>query len=171
MFESGITYMLTYIFTAFLTFTGLFGGLILAYMAAEELKPGKKYFLGLAHTIMVFIPLTILYSYGVHIALLVLLAISTIVFLYRTQKIDMVGTIAYYLLGIAFFFGTRSEELFIMTASMIFLLGLPLGSLFVAERIKESRKAVVTDMFLKYGLFLVVAFLTNLIALYVMNIF
>jgi hypothetical protein len=46
---------------------------------------------------------------------------------------------------------------------------MPLGSLFVARRPKKSKRAVLTDVLLNFGFFIIVALMTNLVALYIIN--
>ncbi len=170
MFETGLSYMLTYILTSIFTFLGVYVGALLAFIAPEELKPGMNYFRAVENTLLVFIVLILLYAYGAHLLVLVLLGISASIFLYYTKERTPVNQIAYFLLGIAFFFATRSIDLFITISSMIFIYGLPLGSIFVARRIKKSKKTVLTDVLLNFGFFVIVALMTNLIVLYITNI-
>ncbi|MBW2972655.1 hypothetical protein KY359_06475 [Candidatus Woesearchaeota archaeon] len=169
MFETGVSYMLTYILTSLFVFLGVYVGALLAFIAPEELKPGRGYFRAFENTILVFIGLVLLYAYGAHLGVLILLGVSASVFLYFTSEESPVNQIAYFLLGIAYYFSTKSTDLFIVVSSMIFLYGLPLGSLYVSRKMKKGKKTVLTDVLLNFGFFVIVALMTNLILLYVRN--
>ncbi|MBU2560730.1 MAG: hypothetical protein KKD17_00380 [Nanoarchaeota archaeon] len=162
--------MLTYIFTSLFVFLGVYAGALLAFIAPEELKPGRSYFRAFENTLLVFIVLILLYAYGAHLGVLILLGVAATVFLYFTSEESPVNQIAYFLLGIAYFFSTKSVDLFITVSSMIFLYGLPLGSLYVARKMKKSKRTILTDVLLNFGFFVIVALMTNLVVLYIANI-
>lgn len=162
--------MLTYMVTALFAFLGVYVGALLAFIAPEELKPGMTYFRAFENTLLVFLMMILLYAYEANIFVLILLGVSASIFLYYTKETTPVNQIAYFLLGIAFFFSTKTMDLFIVISTLIFLYGLPLGSIFVARRIKKSKKTLLTDILLNYGFFVIIALMTNLIALYVYNL-
>jgi hypothetical protein len=169
MFDTGISYMITYIVTALFVFCGVYVGALLAFIAPEELKPGRGYFRALMNALLVFVLLVLLYNYGANLFVLILLGVAATVFLYFTSETSPVNQVAYFLLGVAFFFSTATMDLFIITASMIFLYGLPLGSLYVARKMKKSRRMILSDVLLNFGFFVIVALMTNLIMLYLSN--
>ena len=109
----GISYMITYFLTLIFVFLGVYVGALLAFIAPEEIKPGRVYFRAFANTILVFILMILLYAYGAHLLVLILLGISASVFLYLTSEESPVNQLAYFLLGIAFYFSaaifTHSE--------------------------------------------------------------
>ena len=170
IFESGLSYMLTYVLTLICVFLGVYVGALLAFIAPEELKPGRNYFRAFENTLLVFIILILLYAYGAHLAVLILLGIALSIFLYYTTSTILVNQVAYLLLGIVFYFSLKTTDLFITISAMIFLYGLPLGSLYVAQVTKKSKKTILTDLLLNFGFFVVVALVTNLFALYLMNL-
>ena len=167
--EIGLSYMLTYILTTFFVFFGVYVGALLAFISPEEMKPGKTYFRAFENTLLVFIILVLLYAYEANLFVLIFLGVVLSIFLYYTNETTPVNQISYFLLGIALFFATRSVELFIIISTMIFLYGLPLGSLYVARRMKKSKKTILTDVLLNCGFFVIVSLMTNLIALYLFN--
>ena len=169
VFEFSAAYMLTYFLTTLLAFSGVYAGASLALIAKEELVPGRTYLKAFENTLLVFIFLILLYSYGANIIAIILLGIVATVFLYLTTNRTPVNQIAYFLLGIALYFSTKTTDLFIMTATMIFLYGLPMGSLYVAKHLKKSRKTILTDLVLHFSLFIIVALMTNLIGMYVLK--
>jgi hypothetical protein len=158
--------MLTYILTLVFSFMGVYVGALLAFIAPEELKPGKSYFRALMNAILVFLVLILLYAYGANVFVLILLGVAASVFLYFTSETSPVNQIAYFLLGIAFFFAAASADLFIVIASMIFLYGLPLGSLYVARKPKKAKKTVLTDILLNFGFYVIIALMVNLAFLF-----
>ncbi|MBW2964267.1 hypothetical protein KY363_02300 [Candidatus Woesearchaeota archaeon] len=170
MFESGLSYMLTYIITTLFAFLGVYVGAVLAFICPEELKPGKGYLRSFMNTVLIFLALILLYAYGAHIAVLILLGVAATIFLYYTSDNTPINQIAYFILGIALFFAARSTDLFITISSMIFIYGLPLGSLFVLRKGKKSKRTILADILLNFGFFVIVALMTNLILLYVTNI-
>jgi len=169
IFESSAAYMVTYILTLVFAFMGVYVGALLAFIAPAEMKPGRTYFRAFANTILVFLIIILLYSYNAHLFVLILLGVAASIFLYYTNETTPINQIAYFCLGIAFYFSTLSKDLLIVTSTLIFLYGMPLGSLFVARRPKKSKRAVLTDVLLNFGFFIIVALMTNLIALYLIN--
>jgi hypothetical protein len=164
-----LSYMLTYFLTLIFVFLGVYVGTLLGFIAKEELKPGRMYFRALENTLLVFIVLILLYAYGANLYILILLGVAASVFLYYTSESTPINQMAYFLLGIAFFFSTRSTDLFIIISTLIFIYGMPLGSLYVARNPKRSRKTLLTDVLLNFGFFVIIALLTNLVALYIVN--
>jgi|GEM_PF-2338006 len=169
-FETGLSYMITYILTLMFTFLGVYVGAILAFIAPEELKPGKLYFKAFMNTILVFIFMILLYAYGANLFILIVLGVVASLFLYFTSEITPINQIAYFFLGVVYYFSTLTMDLFIVISSMIFIYGLPLGSMYVARRLKMSKKTLLTDVLLSFGFYVIIALMTNLIALYTMNL-
>ncbi len=170
LFETGLSYMITYILTTLFAFLGVYVGAILAFISPEELKPGRMYLRACMNTVLIFTVLILLYSYNAHIAVLILLGVAASSFLYYTSDTSPVNQIAYFLLGIAFFFAAKNADLFILISSLVFIYGLPLGSLFVLRKAKKSKQTILADLLLNYGFFVIVALMTNLIILYATNI-
>jgi hypothetical protein len=164
-----ISYMVTYLVTLIFVFLGVYVGALLAFIAPEELKPGKAYFKALANTILVFLLLILLYSYGANLYVLIFLGVAASVFLYFTSETTPVNQIAYFLLGIAFYFSTGTTDLFIISSTLIFIYGMPLGSLYVARNPRRSKSMLLTDILLNFGFFIIIALMANLVALYIRN--
>lgn len=163
--------MIVYLITLIISFLGLFVGATLAFIAPKELVPGRKYFLGMQNAMLVFIICLLLYAYGAPMLLLGVLAFALSLTLYFTTDTTPINQIAYFLLGIIFYFSTKTTDVFVATAILIFLYGLPLGTLYVDRHIKESRAVIMSDMLLKYFLFIVLALLTHILANKVMTSF
>jgi hypothetical protein len=156
--------MLMYLGALLVAFSGIYFGAVLGFMAYKEIKPGRHYLMGLENTLLIFIILMVLNAYGAPILLLALLGVALAVFLFMTTANTPVNQIAYFLLGIAFYFSTKTTELFVMTAILIFLYGLPLGSLYVARHEKQSKGVILSDILLKYFFFILAAIITHFIA-------
>ena len=58
---------LTYLLTLVVVFLGVYAGALLAFIAPEELKAGKKYFRGLMHSLVGFIAALLVYFYAYNI--------------------------------------------------------------------------------------------------------
>jgi len=165
-FSQWITYLITLIFTFF----GVYAGVFLAFISPEELKAGKRYFKGMMHTVtaVAFTVLTYFYTNSMMIA--VLLGLVILVTLYFLPHEGIIDQIVYYMLGVMFFFSAKYPELFMSTSALIFLYGLPLGSNYVEENPKQSKTTQMSNVFLKYGAFVVIGLLTNLVYLYMVRI-
>ena len=117
--------MIDYILTLIVSFLGVFLGGILALISPEELKPGKKYFKIVGWAVL--IALLALSLYFSQIIWFILIAVL-ILFLKVFNR-------EYPALAFVLFFSFFADFLFI-AASMIFIYGLPLGTLQASEKIK-----------------------------------
>lgn len=135
-----------------LTFIGFVIGIILSLIAPEEMKDGKKYFIILRAIIFVFIIFITCEILGFHILVSTALSLLIILFvLYK--KTEHINYFFYIILGVVFAISYIQQELFILQASLIFIFGLPSGSLFKMER-KLIKKDYINLMayFLVYTL-------------------
>lgn len=170
MFEASGSYVLIYLLVSLVVFLGVYVGAILAFMVPEEVKPGKKYFRILASALIVIIPVVIFYSYGVDVLLLALLGIFTGICVYFATNIILLNQLTYFSMGVALFFSTKTLDLFALTAVLIFIYGIPIGTLYVAAQPeKKSKRVILSDMLLVFGFFLIVALISNMIGLFVLN--
>jgi len=119
-----------YLLVFLMALSGYLLGIGLAYIAPEELKPGRKYLKWLEKGMFVLSFLPVVYFFGlswwVFLPIVLALVLVMIDFKYRI-----------YLSMIAFliwFFLIRSSDLIVvLEASAIFLYGLPAGSLLIAS--------------------------------------
>ncbi len=158
---------LTYFSTLIFVFLGIFIGVILAFIAPEELKVGRKYFRGMMDAIYGFVFGLLLYYYNVDVFLCIFLGLAIALLVYFMPRWRWVDPVSYYLLGLLFLLSTKVTDLFIVNSALIFLYGLPLGSRYVEENPTKGRTTLLSDVFLTYGAFLIVALVANLFALYV----
>src|SRR3989344_8836269 len=103
---------------SFISFVGLFAGLLLAIYTKEELKSGEKYFTLLTKVILATIIFVLLYYTKFNLLFLFIGAIIG----YFVNKI-------YLYLGMSVIISYVSKEFNILTVSLVFLFGLPYGTL------------------------------------------
>ena len=122
-----LNYFLAFIFSLF----GLFIGILLGYITKEELKPEKKYLIWMQNFILIIAAVLALYSFQLHIILFVSIGlIITVALIYFSPK-AIIGYLILISLVILIF---EKTNLFILTASLIFLYGFPSGSLILAKK-------------------------------------
>lgn len=149
--------MLDYFLTLIICFLGLFIGAVLALMAKEELKAGKKYFVLMQQILIMLIVFFVLFGFDVNIyvcALISFAALAVYYFLYSRIKTQSI----YILLTLAFFTSYLSEY-FTIIASLIFIFGLPAGSMFAENSLKKGKSVMFERLFLNYCWFMVIALL------------
>jgi hypothetical protein len=150
--------ILNYSLTALASYIGLFMGFILALIAKEEIKPGKKYFLFLQKAILsaIFIILFIFLDLN-YIAILLLLA-CIIIYITKKKKEFNDTIYTYILLSVIFYLSSRNINLFIIEAPLIFFYGLPTGTLLTTKDKKQT-----TINILKHISFVLIAIILFLI--------
>lgn len=113
-----------------LSFLGLLAGVAIAFFTKEELRPGKKYFTWLERLILLSMGLVII-SYVREFLMFFILG-AVVGFVFRR---------VYFYFGIAL--ALASGQLLLLLSSLVFVFGLPRGSLLV-YRLK--RKDVMKDI-------------------------
>ncbi|MDP7141108.1 MAG: hypothetical protein QF362_02790 [Candidatus Woesearchaeota archaeon] len=150
---------LTYILTLAVAYFGIVGGLILGKIAEEELKEGRKYFL-LLQNILVTLALTFMLTFN-KLNIILSSFIGIVVFLcliyFRKRYEKYVPKITYVLFGFIFYFSSKMQELFIIESIVIFLYGLPTGSL-------DFKKKIV-KILLGYSPFVMIGLVLYLVGL------
>jgi hypothetical protein len=145
---------LNYSLTAVVSYLGLFVGLALAFIAKEELKDGKKYFIFMQKVILSIVFVFLFVFDGLSYILVLLLIGCIVVYYlknYLKKKFDDVFY-NYIILAGVFLFSLKELNLFIIESSLIFLYGLPTGSLYF----HKDKKKVAFNM-LKNIIFVLVA--------------
>ena len=126
-------------------FAGIITGMILAFIAKEELKPGKKYIL-LFQKVLLSLIFVISISYSGHIALsIVLSAVLVYLFIFKFPFNDK---LTYCVFGFIYFMFANNFKLIIPLSVMMFLYGFPTGSL-IAET-DEDYKSVIKNITYRY---------------------
>lgn len=155
----------TYFLTLILSFLGLYVGALLAFISPEELNGGYDYFRALQSALIVLIAVFILRSFGANVLILFALSATLAVTLYLLRNTP-VAQFAYYCFGIALFLTVHDHDLFLLVASLVFLFGVPAGTLYAARHIGQERSVIFSDLLLNFGLFFVVALVANLFTIF-----
>lgn len=150
--------LLNYSLAAIITYLGLFTGFILAITAKEELKPGKKYFIFLQKVILLLIFIFLLIFVDLNYVLVLLILIFILIQILRRKKDFNELPYTYIILAIIFYLSSKKLNLFIIESSLIFLYGIPTGTLLT----KKSKKEAIINI-LKNIVFIIVAIILFLI--------
>lgn len=116
-----------------ISLTGILCGIALSYISPEELVPGKKYFLLVKRIIHLMFILLIGYlaysekNYWLLIPLI--LALSLLIMQFKLEKINYYSESANYLIFISPYFFISQNNFQLLLAVLIFLYGLPTGTL------------------------------------------
>jgi len=155
---------INYFLASLISFFGLILGIILILIALEEQKPGKKYFIYLQN--LFFILAIFFYLFYLKINLfIVFLIISLLIIYFLKIKIKdnfKKSQNMYVFLAIIFFFSLKDGNLFLIEAVLIFLFGVPTGSLLFDKKKKNYFKVVLRNavfLVVGCGLFLISNFI------------
>lgn len=130
-----------------LSFLGLLGGVIVSFFTKEELKPGEKYFLLLEKVLLLAVSFTIIYYTGEFFLFLALGVLAGFIF----RK-------AYFYFGLAL--PLASETLLVLLSSLVFVFGLPHGTLLASKsKIKDVKKELIISANLFLAAILITIFL------------
>ena len=105
--------------------TGIIFGMILAYIAPEELNDGEKYFFLLKKNLFIGLLILIIYYSFNNLLLLIIPVLIVLIFVLNLKFKTEYFEFGYYLLFIIFYFLTTPTLL----AVLIFLYGLPTGTM------------------------------------------
>ena len=151
--------LLNYSLISLISFSGLLVGIILAFTAKEELKPGKKYFMLMQKITLLMILIFLLNFFNINLYL----RITIYVLFILLMAINIKSQIIYPVLGIVFFISSKNPELFIINSILIFLYGFPTGSLFAKKIIKKKKSFVFKRVILNYFWFVLIAIVLKLL--------
>ena len=146
--------MLENFYTSLIVGFGLFSGVFLAFIAPEELKQGRKYFVFARTLLFVLLVAVLVFSFYTSNLLVVFLCLLSLldIFLNRISEILRFG-----FLGLFFYFGSQIDSLFILVCSLIFLYGLPAGTLIAHKESENSKFVVLLKALIPYLVFLLLA--------------
>jgi len=151
---------LTYLALLVLAFLGVFIGLLIGCLAKEELKPGLQYLDILRHAVFIAV---LLIFFAKNWSILFVLLIAFILILFSLTKHR--ETLYYYALALIFFLSWRYNG-FTMIAPLVFLYGLPLGSIYLYKHIKEKKTKVVLGALYTYAGFIINGVVLGLLGLF-----
>ena len=112
--------------------TGIIFGLILAFIAPEELKIGKKYFLLLKR--IIFVLIFFLINYYLYLAenyylLIPFTILAVVLFIIGFVQKKPIYELFNYLIFVVPYFFVTDNQFKLLLATLIFLYGLPTGTL------------------------------------------
>ena len=116
----------------FVSLTGIIFGLLLAKIAPEEMEDGKKYFIFIKRLLFIIILVVVSYYFivvGMMIYFSLFLLLMIILFILELKLKNKKLEISNYIIFIAPYFLINQRSFHLTLASLIFLYGLPLGSL------------------------------------------
>jgi len=141
--------MIGYLISVFIVALGIFLGIFLGYIAKEELKPGKKYF-ALMQTAIIIAMVILSVYFGLRTYISVMLAFILLVWLDNKKITKEPKPRIYYVLYAIFaflFFEASNSPVFIAFDSLIFLFGLPTGSLMFMKKKWAKNPAALSVLF------------------------
>ncbi len=151
--------IINYTLTLIVSFLGLVIGIILAYIAKEELRAGKKYFILLQKVILTLIPSFFLFYFLKKNISLLIISILLFSMLINSYNKRIKTHYIYPFLALIFFFSHKNIDLFRLEAFLIFLYGFPTGSLLTKVTKKNYVKIVLQHIsFVVIGLLLFILF-------------
>ncbi len=152
--------MLENILTSILIFLGLYAGLLIGWMAKEELKDGKKYLIILQKFIFILTVFLFSFYFNWWIIGLVLLVILSIA-LFKLKK-DYHRWL-YYCLAILWFFSFHNADALLIIPAMTFFYGIVTGSIFYYHAKKKKLFSLLIDLLKEYYWFLIISIVLFLI--------
>ncbi len=120
---------LNYFFISLIIYSGLLMGIIISYMAKEEIKPGKRYFILLHNLVLGFLMFFILEFFKVNAYLTLFIPLIFIIGLFYYNNTYKKSYITYPVLGFLYYLTSAYFNQQIMIASLIFFYGIIIGSL------------------------------------------
>jgi hypothetical protein len=136
---------LSYALTSAVVGIALICGMILGYIAKEELKPGRKYLELFQGAMLAFIIFFLVFPY---FSITTAAAIMVVVMVIAGRLVEKKDAdyLIYLALSIALFASTKS--FFVLISSLIFLYSLPTGSLFVLKKSCKSSVVYLSLIFI-----------------------
>lgn len=174
--------LINYFILAIVSYSGLLFGNILGLISPEEMKAGRIYFKTLNILILSGIIVYLLYLLEFSALIITLFVVALIIlFTFFIMK-DYLSMKNYYgfsasvylILGFFYFLAYTLNDSFIIP-SLIFLYGLPAGSLFILEHVKKddfigSKKEVILFTLKRHSFFFV-SLIFSLISMQLVNFF
>jgi|TARA_B100001971_G_C18247952_1_gene575804 hypothetical protein len=148
--------LLQIILIATISYSALFLGTLLAKIAKEEMTPGKPYFQKMQLLLAIAVPLSLLLQATTLAAITTIVYLTIWTILHKTKKETL--NYQYALFGLALGIAAQNINTLAITASLIFLYGLPTGSMMK----KKSRINYSTLGSLFLGVTLIIFYTTTL---------
>jgi len=148
-----------YFASLIIIFSGIFVGLLMGYMAKEELVPGRKYFEMLQHMIFLAI-LAVFFLKNWSVVFVLLIALLVIVFSFSKEREAL-----YYLSLAPVLFFAWLYNGFAILAPLAFLYGFPIGTIYLHEHIKDKPLKHIYGIIYRYYGFLLLGIMLGIIGL------
>ncbi len=145
---------LNYLLAVVICFISIYIGFFLALIAKEELKAGNKYLLVFQKALFAIVVVSTIFVIDNIYISLILLGIL-IYFMFIGHQIRDI--FIYLVFGVLLYLNSRYGNLFLMQSALVFLYGLPAGSLLAFNMIKSKKKRIAKHIFTRYIWFVVVA--------------
>jgi hypothetical protein len=143
--------LLIYSLAALISFAGLITGMFLTYSNKDELKPGRNYFVFAQKIIWAGIIAVTGFAYGLNWLILGLIFVFVALPFFDSKQIKTPSM--YLMYGIIFFLSTKSVPLLAVNSSLIFLFGLPSGTLLKLNEKSSIEKGFVLKLARHLGFF------------------
>lgn len=146
---------LNYSLMTLISFFGIIAGIVLAIIAKEELKDGKRYFKMIISVCFGVISLNVLRSLNIITLFAIIISIiiiATIQLSNFSEKTEYLYALAGILLFIIY--NSRQEELFTIASTALFLLGLATAGIKFDVKTKNYKEII-----LKHLSFLIISFI------------
>lgn len=140
---------ITYSLTNLIVFLGLGVGIALAYIAPEEMKDGKKYFIWMQNVILSLVLFFLLYFYRFNLMLNLIISLAlffSLFFYLNHKKKQTIRYVDYAFLGIMFYLSAKNTNLFLLLSSLMFIYGLPTGSLLINIKKKNVFEVILNNV-------------------------
>ncbi len=122
-----------YFLVSAISFLGLAFGIIIAFIAKDELKQGKKYFITLQNAIMALSVGVLAYFYKIDLYFVVILTLLIFFVLFYIENVKK-SYVIYPLLAFIFYISSGITSFFVVESVLIFLYGFPTAALLVRKR-------------------------------------
>jgi hypothetical protein len=128
---------LNYFLIGLIVYSGLLVGAVLSFMAKEELKSGRKYFILVHNIIVAFILYFFLEFLNINVYLILLLPLVLVVFLFRYSEIYSKSWVIYIILGLIFYLSSKDDSSLLIISSLIFFYGFLVSALHINTKNKN----------------------------------
>ena len=133
-----------------IAFLGFPIGVFLSFLSPEEMNPGKKYFKLLQNILLVLILFFVFDYYAISLVISIILTVAVFLGVFYWQNKHK-GIIIYLILAVLLYISSNDISLFAIESSLIFMYGLPAGSLL------RPKKKDVIKVVAKHSIFIVLA--------------
>lgn len=151
--------LINYALASFIVSLGIICGLVIGKMAKEELRPGRKY-LAIMQSLAILLMVVFAAYLNLRPYITVLLAF---LFLIRLHHVNILKEpkpsfyyIAYIIFSLLFFEASRSDSLIVFPA-LIFIYGLPTGSLLLMRKKRVKHAFIVPALFFALSLAIILS--------------